>query len=61
MLRWELTGVNIFNHPNWSNPATAALNITTVGQVGVISADGGVSSLDPSGARALRMGLRLEF
>jgi hypothetical protein len=60
-LRWELTGVNIFNHPNYSDPAAAALNITQEGQVGVLSAVGGVSTLDPSGARAFRMGLRVEF
>jgi hypothetical protein len=61
MLRWELTGVNVLNHPNYSDPAATALNITQQGQVGVLSAVGGVSTLDPSGARALRMGLRLEF
>ncbi|HWB84928.1 MAG TPA: TonB-dependent receptor [Bryobacteraceae bacterium] len=60
-MRWELTGVNIFNHPNYSDPAAAALNITQQGQVGVLSAVGGVSTLDPSGARAFRMGLRVEF
>jgi len=59
VLRWEMTGVNILNHPNYSDPSAAALNIATVGQVGILSA--GVSILDPSGARALRMGLRVEF
>ena len=60
-LRWELTGTNFFNHPNWSNPAT---NISQVANVGVISGVGGVngaSTGDQPGARSFRMGLRLEF
>ncbi len=57
-VRWELTAINVFNHPNYADPA---VNISSSGQVGVISAVGGTSALDPSGARALRMGLRAEF
>jgi hypothetical protein len=60
-LRWELTATNIFNHPNWSNPAT---NISTVGQVGVISGVGGVqgaSTGDNAWQREFRMGVRLEW
>ena len=60
-LRWELTATNIFNHPNWSNPAT---NISTVGQVGVISGVGGVqgaSTGDKPWQREFRMGVRLEW
>ncbi|MCS7025736.1 MAG: carboxypeptidase-like regulatory domain-containing protein [Bryobacteraceae bacterium] len=57
-LRWELTGTNVTNTPNWANPGT---NIVQAGQVGVITGVGGVSSLDASGPRALRTGLRLEF
>jgi hypothetical protein len=57
-LRWELTGTNAFNHPNWANPQ---VNITSLGQVGVITATGGVSNLDQSAARNLRMGLRVEW
>ena len=37
--RWEMTAVNMFNHPNWSNPS---LNISQAANVGVISAVGGV-------------------
>jgi hypothetical protein len=48
----------MFNHPNYSDPA---LNISSAGQTGVISGVDGISSLDPSGARAFRMGLRIEF
>ena len=51
---------NSFNHPNWQNPST---NITD-SSVGVITSDGGVTSGsvgDRSGARAFRMGLRLQF
>ena len=60
-LRWELTATNAFNHPNWSNPNT---NITSTGNVGVISGVGGVngaSTGDQPGARSFRMGLRLEW
>jgi hypothetical protein len=60
-LRWELTSTNIFNHPNWSNPAT---NISTAASVGVISGIGGVngqSTGDQPFARNFRMGMRLEW
>ncbi len=60
-LRWELTGTNFFNHPNYSNPAT---NISQLANVGVISGVGGVngsSTGDQPGARAFRRGLRFEF
>ena len=56
--RWEMTATNFFNHPNWSNPNTT---ITSASQVGVISGVGDVSSLDASGPRAFRMGLRLDW
>ena len=60
-LRWELTGTNFFNHPNYNNPAT---NISQAGAVGVISGVGAVngqSTGDQPGARAFRMGLRLDW
>jgi hypothetical protein len=52
----ELTAVNVFNHPNWSNPA---VNISQTANVGVISGVGGV--FDSTGARALRFGARLQW
>ena len=65
IVRWELTVVNALNHPNYSDPA---VNISQAGSVGVISSVGGASNvsgasnpLDPSGARAFRTGLRVEF
>jgi len=61
LLRWEATGTNFFNHPNFSNPAT---NISQLANVGVISGVGGVngsSTGDQPRARAFRMGLRFEF
>lgn len=61
-LRWEMTATNFFNHPNYSNPAST--NISATGNVGVISGVGGVngaSTGDQPGARAFRMGVRLEF
>jgi Carboxypeptidase regulatory-like domain len=57
-LRWELTGTNVLNRPNYSNPG---INISSLAQVGVISGIGDVSDLDPSGPRSFRMGLRLEW
>ena len=65
VIRCEVTAVNMLNHPNYSDPA---VNISQTGNVGVISGVGGASNisgasspLDPSGARAFRTGLRLEF
>lgn len=61
-LRWEMTATNFFNHPNYSNPGT--LDITALGNVGVITGVGGVngsSTGDQPGARAFRMGLRMEW
>jgi hypothetical protein len=55
-----MTGTNFFNHPNWVNPIT---DITDA-SAGVITSDGGVTSGsigDRAGARAFRMGLRLQF
>ncbi len=60
-LRWELTATNVFNHPNYSNPAT---NISQVANVGVITGVGGVNGWatgDAPGARVFRMGVRLEW
>jgi hypothetical protein len=55
-MRYEVQAVNIFNHPNWSNPAT---NISQAASVGVISGVGGV--LNMTGARVFSMSLRLEW
>ncbi len=60
-LRWEMTATNIFNHPNYSNPA---MNISSLVNVGVISGVGGVqgdATGDQPGARSFRMGVRVEW
>jgi hypothetical protein len=57
-LRWELTGTNVLNRANYSNPGT---NISSLAQVGVITGVGDVSDLDASGPRSLRMGIRIEW
>lgn len=60
-LRWELTGTNFFNHPNYNNPGTT---ITSPGALGIISGVGavnGASTGDQPGARAFRMGLRADW
>ena len=66
VVRWEITATNIFNHPNYNDPAV--MNISTASTVGVISGVGGQSNvssagspLDPLGPRAFRTGLRIEF
>jgi hypothetical protein len=58
-VRFEFAGTNILNHPNWGNPG---LTINTLASAGIISstASGG-GGLDPSGARAFRLGLRAEW
>lgn len=58
VLRLELTGTNMFNHPNWSNPG---VNVTSLGSAGVISGMSGTSPSDPTGQRTMRMGVRLEW
>lgn len=57
-LRWEITGTNFFNTPNYNNPST---NITDAGTVGVITSAGGTQPLDATDSRAFRMGLRFDW
>ncbi|MBK9167207.1 MAG: TonB-dependent receptor [Bryobacterales bacterium] len=57
-LRAELTATNLLNRPNYSLPD---VNIANAGTVGVISGVGGTSTLDGSGARSFRAGLRFEW
>lgn len=49
---------NVFNHPNFSNPAS---NISVPAQAGVITGQHGRFSADRSGPRFIDMRLRLEF
>jgi hypothetical protein len=56
-LRFEMTATNLFNHPNFANPALT-LNNVSFGKISSTVVD---SDLDQSGARALRMGLRFEW
>lgn len=56
-LRFEMTATNLFNHPNFANPALT-LNNVSFGKISSAVVD---SDLDQSGARALRMGLRFEW
>jgi hypothetical protein len=57
-LDYMATGSNIFNHPNFVNPAS---NISVPGQAGVITSQHGRFSADRSGARFIDMRLRVEF
>jgi hypothetical protein len=59
-LRWEMTAVNIFNHPNWANPSTDV----TDSSFGEITSAGGATSGstgDRASARQFRMGVRFQF
>ncbi|MGH9671855.1 MAG: carboxypeptidase regulatory-like domain-containing protein [Bryobacteraceae bacterium] len=60
-LRWELTATYFFNHPNYNNPATNISQATSVGVVSGVGAVNGASTGDQPGARAFRMGLRLDW
>ena len=58
-LRFEFTATNVLNHPNWGYPG---LTISSLAAAGIItSTASGGGGLDPSGARACRMGLRMEW
>jgi hypothetical protein len=57
-MRLELTATNVFNHPNFGNPA---VNISNAATVGVISGVRDSSDLDQSGARSFRTAIRLEW
>lgn len=64
-LRWEMTAVNMLNHPNYNDPS---MIINQIGSNGVITGVGGNSNvsgagspLDPAGPRGFRTALRLEF
>jgi len=60
--RWEFTGTNVLNHTNFDNPGLTFSNTPNT-SFGVINSDGntGAGGLDASGARAFRMGVRLEW
>ena len=64
-LRWEMTAVNMLNHPNYNDPS---VTINQTGSNGVITGVGGNSNvsgagspLDPAGPRGFRTALRFEF
>lgn len=59
-LRWEISAVNVFNHPNWANPG---VTVSSASSFGVITALGvnNASAGDVNGVRALRMGLRMAW
>ena len=62
--RIEFQATNVLNHPNWGNPN---LTINSQGAAGVITSTGygngsiGGTGLDASGARSMRLGLRLDW
>jgi len=61
LLRWELTATNLFNHPNWSNPATTITSLATVGVITSVGGVQGASTGDQPGPRSFRMGVRVEW
>lgn len=65
-LRWELTAVNILNHPNYDDPSVMTINQTgssgsIIGVGGNSNVSGASSPLDPAGPRGFRTALRIEF
>ncbi|MBI3278782.1 MAG: carboxypeptidase regulatory-like domain-containing protein [Acidobacteria bacterium] len=56
--RLELTATNLFNHPNYDNPA---VNISSAATAATISDVGRDGDLDQSGQRSFRAGFRLEW
>ncbi|MDP2996391.1 MAG: carboxypeptidase-like regulatory domain-containing protein [Bryobacterales bacterium] len=64
-VRWELTAVNLLNHPNYNDPSISISAAATRGVIGGVGGNSTVSGasapLDPAGPRSLRMGLRIEF
>jgi hypothetical protein len=57
-LRWEMTAVNFFNHPNWGNPGMDITDDTGLGA----SPCGSVTSGPPDRSRpAIPDGLRFQF
>ena len=58
-MRAEFTATNILNHPNWGNPGLTINNLASAGIISSTQSGGG--GLDPSGARACRLGLRAEW
>lgn len=57
-IRADILAANALNRANYSAPN---VNIADFGAVGVIGGVGGTATLDGSGARALRAGLRFEW
>jgi hypothetical protein len=60
-LRWEMTATNIFNHPNWSNPATDISDTEGVGIISGVGEVSGDSTGDQPYVRSFRMGLRFQW
>jgi hypothetical protein len=54
-LRWEMTAVNMFNHPNWGQPNVNLSGGVNFGRISTIG------SYDNTGIRQFRMGTRLEW
>jgi hypothetical protein len=60
LLRWEFTGTNIFNHPNWANPGLVLSSASSFGVITTLGVNN-ASTGDINGVRSLRMGLRIKW
>lgn len=57
-LRWEITAVNVFNHPNWANPGVTVSNASSFGVITAVGVNNTAAG-DVNGVRAFRTGLRM--
>ncbi len=59
--RIEITATNLFNHPNWNDPATNISSTATVATISGVGGGEGATQYDQTGPRSFRAGFRVEW
>lgn len=59
--RAEITATNLFNHPNWNDPATNISSTATVARISGVGGGEGATQYDQAGPRVFRAGFRIEW
>jgi len=59
--RLEITATNLFNHPNYNDPAVNISSVATVATIGGVGGGDGATQYDQTGARSFRAGFRVEW
>ncbi len=59
--RLEITATNLFNHPNYNDPAVNISSAATVATIGGVGGGDGATQYDQTGARSFRAGFRVEW